>query len=191
MARRPPQRPKAADTRGPRETKKLPDRPDAKRTWSGPPYERSPRRWSGTIDFGGRKHNVGTFDTPRAWGIARDALIVELRTNANSPAAVKRDRPLEGLTIAGFIERYDWPYDFKRKHKRSQPSTFAHHAQCIRAFVRVFGDRPIVDGVDLFEAGQWADQATENQVAWSSTITCARRCRACSRRATSSRSRTA
>jgi hypothetical protein len=164
MARRPPQRPTAADTRGPRETKKLPDRPDAKCTWSGPPYERSPQRWSGTIDFAGKKHNVGTFNTPRAWGIARDALIVELCKNADAPAAVKRDRPLEGLTIAGFIESHNWPYAFKRKNKRSQPSTFEHHEQCIRPFVARFGNRSISDGVSFFEAGQWADDATENQV---------------------------
>jgi integrase len=30
--------------------------------------------------------------------------------------------------------------------------------------VAAFGDRLIYDGVDLFEAGQWADRATENQV---------------------------
>jgi hypothetical protein len=163
MARRPPQRPQPADTRGPRETKKLPDRPDAKRTWTGPPYERSPKRWSGTIDFGGKKHNVGTFDTPREWGEKRDELIVELR-NGGGRTETTPDLPLQGLTVKGFIERYDWPYAFKRKNKRSQPSTFDHHAQCIRPFVAAFGDRLIYDGVGLFEAGQWADRATENQV---------------------------
>ena len=167
MARTPPQKrntPKRGTGRGPIATKHLPGKPDEKRTWSGPPYERSPQRWSGTIDYGGAKQNVGTFDTPRKWGEARDALLVKLRLEQGKAVEVKPKRRLEGLTINQFIEQYEWPYGFKRKGKRSQPSTFDHHAQCIRAFKAKFGERLIKDGIDSHDASTWADDATENQV---------------------------
>jgi integrase len=163
MARRPPQRSKAADTRGPRETKKLPDRPDAKRTWSGPPYDRSPRRWSGTIDFGGKKHNVGTFDTPREWGITRDALIVELR---EAPVVSRGERTeLEGLTVSQFVARCGWPEKFERAGKRKVQSTSDQLRQQSRPFIARFGDRPIKGGITRHEARQWAQAATRGHVA--------------------------
>lgn len=172
MSRIPPRRPPAEDPRGPRETKRLPDRPDARRTWTGPPRDRSPRRWSGTIDFGGRKHNVGTFDTPRQWGEARDALIVRLREERDAAASgrpIPGRSELDGVTIADFVDRdgtYQWPWEFTGKgaRKRTVEGTFDHHAQCIRALRQKYGDRPLKDGISRKEARDWAHDATENQV---------------------------
>lgn len=168
MSRTPPRHSTRGSERGPVQTKHLPDRSDAKRTWTGSPADRSAGRWSGTLDFGGRKYHVGTFDTPRQWGEARDKLLVELREQAmkggsRRPSATE----LDGVTIAEFVSpagRYHWPWRFTRKGLRSQPGTFEHHAQCIRPFVAHFGDRRIKDGITRFEASQWADTATENQI---------------------------
>jgi integrase len=162
MPRRPPRA--NTDQRGPRVTERLPDRSDARRTWTGPPVQRTPGRWSGAIDFAGHKHHVGTFDTPRQWGQARDRLIHRLREEG---AAQRRKRSeLDGITILGFVGEpgEGWPYEFRRNGKRSAPSTFEHHEQAIRAFLRQFGSRRLREGVSRLEATRWAADATENQI---------------------------
>jgi integrase len=165
MARQPPKR-AASPKRGPRTTDALPDRSDARKMWSGAPYQRSPGRWSGSVDFGRKKHTVPTADTPREWGRARDELLATLKAGRRPAGSTF----LDGVTIAQFVGApgADWPWTFPRLHKRarrSQPQTFRHHEQCIRAFVAEFGDRPIKGGVSRQEAGMWSDnEATENQV---------------------------
>lgn len=151
MARRPPQR-TGSSQRGPRSTERLPDRHDAKRTWSGPPYQRSQGRWSGAFD--GAKHHVGTFDTPRAWGEACDRLINDLRNARRNAASRAEATDLEGLTIAQFVGEpgAGWPWRYHRNGKRKQPGTFRHHEQCIQAFLERFGDRQLKGGVSRTEA---------------------------------------
>jgi integrase len=165
MARVPPRRP-AQPARGPRRTERLPDRHDAQRTWSGPPYQRSKGRWSGAIDFDGAKHHVGTFDTPRAWGEARDRLIDELRAARRNAASPTTATMFDGVTIAQFVgaDGTNWPWRYRRNGRRSQPGTFKHHEQCIRPFVAEFGDRLLKGGVSRSEARDWANLATENQL---------------------------
>lgn len=163
MPRRPPQPKK--DARGPRPTDKLPDRSDARRTWSGPPYQRSPGRWSGAVDFRGDKHHVGTYDTPYAWGVARDKRLLALRQQRSITGEDPGE--LDGVTIREFVgpDGVGWPWDFKGlRGRRRAHTTFAHHEQCIRAFVAEFGDRPLKGGIKRAEANRWCNQATENQV---------------------------
>lgn len=155
---------KAAKERGPRETNRLPDRPDARRTWSGPPYRRSEQRWSGAVDFDGAKHHVGTFDTPRQWGDARDLLLATLDETRRQRR--RRSTPLDGVTIAQFVgpAGQQWPWNFLRNGNRKTDSTMRHHEQCIRSLLDRFGDRRIKDDVSREEAELWANGATENQV---------------------------
>lgn len=169
MARRPPQR-ALKDARGPRSTDRLPKVSDARRTWSGPPYQRTPGRWSGAIDFDAAKHHVGTYDTPYAWGIARDRLLIELRTRRDNGRTTTSADPnateLAGVTIAAFVgpAGEGWPWDFTRNGRRSVPGTFAHHEQCIRPLVAAFGDRLLKGGITRREALTWSNTATENQL---------------------------
>ncbi|MGZ4287999.1 MAG: site-specific integrase [Solirubrobacteraceae bacterium] len=163
MARRPPS--KIAARRGPTPTNRLPERSDASRTWTGPPYERSPRRWSGNVDFAGHKHSVGTFDTPRAWGYSRDELLIALRDAARQGQAPRvRTSPLDGVTVREFVGEggEKWPWNYRRGRRRAA-STFAHHDQMIRALVARFGDSPL-HHVPVEEAAAWAASATENQL---------------------------
>src|SRR4051794_37604025 len=127
MARVPPRRGEAAA--GGRRTGALPDRSDARRTWKGPPYQRTPGRWSGAIDFAGAKQHVGTFDTPHQWGLARDALLVRLRDQR--AARARKRSELDGVSVAGFVGAPGecWPWDFTKKGRRAAPTTFAHHEQ--------------------------------------------------------------
>lgn len=162
MPRKPPVR--KLDIRGQIPTKRLPDNPDPGIRWDGPPYERSKGRWSGTVDFGGTKHHVGTFDTPRQWGEARDAKLVALRAARDAPSTPST--PLEGLTIAQFVgepgER--WPWDFNPNGRRRRPQTMRHHEQCIKPLLRAFGDRLLKGGLSVSEARLWGNGATENQL---------------------------
>jgi integrase len=166
MARVPPRRQGAASSRGPRQTERLPDRHDARRTWRGPPYQRSKGRWSGAVDFGGVEHHVGTFDSPRAWGEARDRVIAELRDARRHAYTRGQATELEGVTIAQFVgpDCEGWPWRFKKNGRRKKRSTFEHHEQCIRPFVARFGTRLLKGGVSRSEARDWANHATEKQL---------------------------
>lgn len=161
MARRPPRH--TDDRRGPRRTADLPDTNRARRTWTGPPYQRTPGRWSGTVDFGGRKHHVGTFDTPRAWGRARDELLLDLQLRQRDRGAPTSE--LGGMTVREFVGEpgSGWPWGFDNQGRRVTKSTFEHHEQCIRALVRDFGDRPLIGGITRTEATAWVQTVTENQ----------------------------
>jgi hypothetical protein len=164
MPRRPPIKPAAKKTSGPRDTRSLPDDSDARRTWSGPPHQRSPGRWSGAVEFGGAKHWVGTESTPARWGQARDRKLAELRDER-----AKRALPGTALavwTIAQFVgpPGEGWPWDFQKNGRRRERSTFEHHEQCIRPLVAAFGDLPLKGGLERFEAIKWSNHATENQL---------------------------
>lgn len=163
MARVPPHGTRGMQS-GPLATKHLPNTPNARSTWKGPPYQRSKGRWSGNVDHGGTKHSVGTFDTPRLWGEARDAKLVALR--AAGVAARVPSTPLEGVTIAQFVghDGEGWPWEFNPQGKRRQPHTMRHHEQCIRPAVNRFGNLPIKGGLSIEEAALWANGATENQL---------------------------
>jgi integrase len=113
------------------------------------------------VDFGGKKEWVGTYDTPAAWGRARDALLAQLAAGARQTGS-----PLQGMTIAEFVgprgER--WPWDFNQRGRRRERSTFEHHEQCIRPLVAQFGDRLLASGINRMEAMSWGGRATENQL---------------------------
>lgn len=163
MPRKPPRQ--ASKGRGPRATKDLPERSDARVTWGGaPPQQRTKGRWSGSVSFEGKKRHVGTFDTPRQWGQARDALLKTLKEQRRQRRAP--GTPLEGATVAQFVgpPGKKWPWDFKRNGRRKVVGTMNHHEQCIRAFLASFGERLIKGGIDPEEAELWANDATENQL---------------------------
>jgi hypothetical protein len=163
MPRRPPQKNRAAHG-GPVPTNKLPNNPDARKTWTCDPKQRS-GRWSGSTQHGGAKHHVGTFDTPRAWSEARDALLVALRAGAGPTRSVPATA-LDGVSIAEFVgaDGEKWPWDFNPQGVRRQPQTMRHHEQCVRPLLRDFGDRPIKGGIGAEEVDLFANGATENML---------------------------
>jgi len=163
MPRKPPVRNRR--NRGPLATKDLPDHGNARVTWNGaPPQQRTKGRWSGSVSFDGKKHHVGTFDTPRQWGVARDKLIDQLKKERAERANPSSE--LANVTVAEFVGApgEGWPWSFDKNGRRRAPSTFEHHEQCIRPFVARYGDRLLKGGIARMEAIGWVTQATENQV---------------------------
>lgn len=160
MARRPPQR--RSKQRGQLPTTRLPNKPDANRTWNGHPVSRTPGRWSGSVDFRGKKHWVGTRATPFQWGLARDKLIARLTEERAAEEA--RETELDGKTIRDFVgpPGEEWPWVYTKK--RNSEGTFRNHEQMIKALVAEFGDRRIKNGITRTEATKWVARATANQV---------------------------
>src|SRR4051812_10567656 len=121
MARTPPKRGhlKAVARKpiDPRVTAELPDLPEAVQTWTGAPTRRTANaRWSGQVNFAGRKHPVPTCDTPRQWGIERDKVLVELRECQQNGEPLSDRTELDRVTIREFAaaprSAEGWPYGF-------------------------------------------------------------------------------
>ena len=170
MPRTPPKRTglRAVKTIDPRITDDLPQHGDARKTWDGPPSQRSSNgRWSGQLNWAGQKFTVGTYDTPHQWGVARDALKLRLRDQKPADHQAEQRTPFDGTRIAEFVcprgSHDGWPYGFYgRGGRRRRHSTFEHHAGQIQSLRDSYGDRMLKGGLGRGEAHDWLIRATEN-----------------------------
>lgn len=164
MARTPPRRRLEAVAKiDPRITEQLPNRADAKKTWDGAPYQRTPGRWSGTFDFRAAKRNPGTHDTPYLWGVARDRLKLQIIDEAERETVTENQTELEGWTIREFVERQNWPHAYPTERRR-KPQQFRHLEQQSRRFISVYGARMIKGGIRRTEARRLAEGLTDNEL---------------------------
>ncbi|MFL5953629.1 MAG: tyrosine-type recombinase/integrase [Gaiellaceae bacterium] len=116
----------------------------------GPPYQRSPGRWSGAIDHGGEKHWVGTFDSPETWKLEAAKLRVRLTEEPE-------DAPPPPKTIRDFVETDNWP-EANGGRQRRRDVTRERMLEGIKPLLRDFGERALDGGISRQEAADWAPE---------------------------------
>jgi integrase len=127
----------------------------ARNNASPPPYRRG-GRWVGKIDFRGKQHWVGTFDTPEEWKDAAARLrasLLEAEERASS------GREAKTMLVGEFAgeSRDKWPWTHAEGRREE---TLQNHAYMVRGFLRLFGGRPLRDGVSRREARDYYNGLT-------------------------------